>query len=111
MGWALRVVYETSNHLNVLFMKAQLRKFFAPILNRFEEGEGEYNYKNSHRTILKIVGTLFLLLSAVSLAAAFATTQTGAALPFVVFFCASSVCLIVGFLGNNRAVARIWRNK
>ncbi|MGB5325403.1 MAG: hypothetical protein WBN40_08280 [Pseudomonadales bacterium] len=92
-------------------MKAQLRKLFAPILIRFEEGDDEYNYKSSHRTILKIVGTMFLLLSAVSLVAATITVQAVAVLPFLVFFCASSVCLIVGFLGNNRAVAKIWRNR
>ena len=92
-------------------MKATLRKIFAPILNIFETGKGEYRYKDSHRTILIVVGALFLLLSAVSLIAAIYTAQLGAALPFVVFFCVGSVCGIVGFLGTDQAVAKIWGNK
>jgi len=92
-------------------MKAHLKKVFAPVLNIFETGEGEYKYKGSYRTILIAVGALFLLLSLVSLAAAFYTAQAGAWLPFIVFFVAGSVCEIVGFLGSDRAVAKIWGNR
>lgn len=91
-------------------MKNTLRRTFAPILSRFETGETDYNYKKSHRTVLIVVGTLFLLLSLVSLAAAIYTAQVGASVPFVVFLCAGSVCAIVGFLGNDQAVAKIWGN-
>ena len=92
-------------------MKAHLKKFFSPILNIFETGDGEYNYKGSYRTILIAVGALFLLLSLISLAAAFYTAQIGALLPFIVFFFAGTVCEIVGFLGSDRAVAKIWGNR
>ena len=91
-------------------MKAQLKTILSPILNVFEAGDGEYRYKGSHRTILIAVGALFLLLSFVSLTAALYTEQLGAWLPFIVFFCAGSVCEIVGFLGSDRAVAKIWGN-
>ncbi len=92
-------------------MKAHLRTIFSPILNLFETGEGEYRYKSSYRTILIVVGALFMLLSLVSLTAAFYTAQLGAWLPFIVFFSAGAVCEIVGFLGSDRAVAKIWGNR
>jgi hypothetical protein len=92
-------------------MKTHLRTLFSPILRLFESGEGEYRYKPSYRTILIAVGGLFLVLSLVSLAAAAYSNQAGAWLPFVVFFAAGAVCEIVGFLGSDRAVAKIWGNR
>lgn len=92
-------------------MKAHLKKIFSPILNIFEKGDGEFNYKGSYRTVLIAVGALFLLLSLISLVAAFFTAQIGALLPFIVFFIAGSVCEIVGFLGSDRAVSKIWGNR
>lgn len=92
-------------------MKAYLRTVFSPVLRLFESGEGEYKYKPSYRTILIAVGALFLLLALVSLAAATYTDQPGAWLPFLIFFCASAVCEIVGFLGSDRVVAKIWGNR
>ena len=91
--------------------KAQLKKVFSPILKPFESDDGEYRYKASHRTILKAVGALFLLLSFVSLATAFYTAQLGALLPFIVFSAVGAVCEIVAFLGSDRAVAKIWGSK
>jgi len=92
-------------------MKDKMRKLFAPILNMFEAGDSDYSFKRSHRTILIAVGVLFLLLSLVCLAAVFYTAQLGACLPFLVFFGAGSVCAVVGFLGTDQAVAKIWGNK
>lgn len=92
-------------------VKAQLRKAFSPILRPFEAGDGEYRYKWSHRAILIAVGALFLLLAAGSLAVVFYAAQPGAWLPFGVFFSAGFVCVVVGWLGSDRAVARIWGNR
>jgi hypothetical protein len=92
-------------------MKAHLKKIFSPVLNIFESGDGDYKYKGSYRTILIAAGALFLLLSLVSLTAAFYAAQPGAWLPFIVFFFAGAVCEIVGFLGSDRAVAKIWGNR
>lgn len=92
-------------------MKPLLRKLFSPILNYFESGDEEYNYKASHRTILLVVGALFVVLSLISLVAALAAGTIGALIPFVVFFGAGVVCLAVGGLGNNRAISKIWGNK
>ncbi|MDJ0740913.1 MAG: hypothetical protein QNJ91_14450 [Gammaproteobacteria bacterium] len=92
-------------------MRTKLKRVVAPVLDIFESGDFEYTYKRSHRTILIGVGALFLLLAAISLVAAVYTAQPGAWLPFVVFFCAGSVCEIVGFLGSDKAVAKIWGNR
>lgn len=92
-------------------MKKPLRKLFSPLLNCFEAGKGEYHYRQSHRTALIVAGGLFLILSSVSLWAALTAAQTGAFIPLVVFFTASVVCLVVGTLGTERAVATIWGSK
>lgn len=92
-------------------MKSLLRTLFSPILNYFESGDEEYNYKASHRTILLVVGVLFVLLSLISLVAALAAGTVGALIPFVVFFGGGIICLAVGGLGNDRAVSKIWGNK
>lgn len=91
-------------------MKTRLQNLFSPVLGYFESGEGSYSYKGSHRTILIVIGVLFLLLSFVSLAAAIVTLQLAAGLPFLIFFSAGAVCIIVGGLGSNRAVAKLWGN-
>lgn len=92
-------------------MKSTMRKIFSPILGYFESGEGTYSYKKSHRTILIVVGSLFLILSSISVAAIVATSQLGAVIPILVFFITGLVCLVVGGLGTDRAVAKIWGSK
>ena len=92
-------------------MKTVFRRLFSPLLNYFESGEGEFNYRKSHRTILIVVGALFLILSSISVVAALNASQLGAFIPIVVFFVAGLVCLVVGSCGNDRAVATIWGSK
>lgn len=82
-----------------------------PILRIFESGEGEYVYKKSHRKILLSVGALFLVLSAVSAISAITSAQLGGLIPFLVFFLVGLVCEVVGLLGSDRAVAKIWGSK
>ncbi|HEY7772699.1 MAG TPA: hypothetical protein VIC26_05940 [Marinagarivorans sp.] len=109
-------------------MKQHLRKIFAPILNRFESGQGDFNYRKSHRAALIAVGALFWVIAiasgvgAVSIAELAAPTDAsaegvsasmhiGAWIPVIVFFAGGSLCLIVGLLGNNRAIATLWGSK
>ena len=91
-------------------MKTKLQALFSPVLNVFESGDSDYSYKASHRTVMLVIGGLCLLLSLVSLAAAIFTAQLAAAFPFLVFFAAGAICLIVGGLGSDRAVAKLWGN-
>ncbi|MGB4248296.1 MAG: hypothetical protein WBJ75_11305 [Pseudohongiellaceae bacterium] len=92
-------------------MHATLRKLFAPILDIFEQGDGPYVYRPSHRKILIAVGALFFILSLVSLYFSMIAGGSGAFVPVVVFFVVSLVCLVVGGLGTERAVAKIWGSK
>ncbi|TVZ37400.1 hypothetical protein P886_1741 [Alteromonadaceae bacterium 2753L.S.0a.02] len=92
-------------------MKDTLRKIFAPILNPFEEGEGPFSYRKSHRTILIAVGCLFLFLAISALVAGVVFDQLGAALPSLIFLLVGFCCVVVGALGSDRAVAKIWGSK
>ena len=92
-------------------MKSVLRQIFKPVLSIFEEQEGGFEYKPSHRFILKVVGTLFFILSLVSLAVCIVFGQLGAILPVIVFFAIGLVCMVVGFLGTDKGVAKIWNSR
>jgi len=92
-------------------MKNLLRKIFWPILQKFEAGEGDYNYTPSRRVILLAVSPLFLLLSMGMLGMVVASGEYIVAVPVLVFFAVGFVALIVGTLGSDRAVSRIWGNK
>jgi hypothetical protein len=107
----LNVTVTNARNLKVMnTVKPSLRKLFLPVLDCFESGEGTYSYKQSHRTILLVVGGLFLFLSAITLVIAVITMLLEAAIPFLIFFIIGSVCLVIGGLGTDRAVARIWGN-
>lgn len=92
-------------------MRNLLRKLCSPVLNYFETGEGQYVYKHSHRTILKVLGLLILILAIASLYFSIITSQAGGIIPIVIFFTVGTTCEIVGFLGSDRAVANIWKSK
>ena len=87
-----------------------MKQLFQPILNFFEKGEEEYHYKKSHRTILIVVGTLFSILALILLGVMIASGLLGALLPLIIFSAAGLVCLVVGTLGSERAVAKLWGN-
>lgn len=89
-------------------MKETLRKIFWPILRQFETGDPVKAYKQSHRVILVVVGSLFFVLSTAAGAAAVHADSLGALIPVFVFFSVGVVTLVVGSLGSNDAVSRIW---
>ncbi|RVU85567.1 hypothetical protein EOL70_06350 [Leucothrix sargassi] len=92
-------------------MKQFFRNVFASILIIFERGDEPYNYKPLNRIILNVMGVLF---SGLAIAVAFAVpTENGFGymLPVVVFLALGITCLVVGILGNERAVCKIWGNK
>lgn len=92
-------------------MKTLLRKLFSPILNIFEKGDEAYAYKSLNRKILLVIGVLFLGLGSAVAYLAFDNGDTGFAFPVLVFAAISLVTLVVGLLGNERAVAKIWGNR
>lgn len=90
-------------------MKNTLRSLFSIILNLFESGTTPYQYKKSHRVILIVIGVLFGGLA--SFVFYMAQDQDVAYyFPVVVFGTIALVGFIIGFLGNERAVATIWGN-
>ena len=92
-------------------MKALMTKVFWPILSLFESNSDSSTYKPSHRTILMVVGILFVCLSVISGWTMSATGQIAALLPIGIFFMVGLVALIVGWLGTDGAVAKIWGNR
>ncbi len=92
-------------------MHALLRALFAPLLNILEKGDEPFGYKPSHRRILLAVGGLFMILACVSLFFGMIAGGVGAYLPAVVFCVVSVVCIVVGAVGSDRAVARLWGSR
>jgi hypothetical protein len=91
-------------------MKPLLRTIFSPVLNPFEKGDEPFEYKSSSRTILLIVGCLFIGLStAVTLMSA--SEDLSFLLVVVVFGGLGCLSLLIGSLGTDRAVANIWGSK
>lgn len=89
-------------------MRHALKKLFWPILKHFETDQEPANYKQSHRVALVIVGVLFLCLATGSGLAAVLSNQLGALIPVVVFAALGVVTVVIGSLGSNGAVSKIW---
>lgn len=90
-------------------MKETMRKLCSPLLGMFESGEGEYDYRPSHRTILIVLGLLCFVIASISLTVTMMTGEFAGIIPIMLFLLTGLVCEIVGLLGNDRAVARIWK--
>jgi hypothetical protein len=92
-------------------MKTQLVKLFWFILKFFEGGDQPYLYKPLNRIILITVGVLFTILSLLTLYFSGGNGGYGFLIPVMVFFSVGFVCMVVGFLGSERAVSNIWGNR
>lgn len=91
-------------------MKQKLRALFSLILNIFESGSEPFVYKPSHRTILIAMGCIFSALATL----VFFVGQgedLGYLLPVLVFGGIGLTSLLVGFIGTDRAVAKIWGSR
>ena len=93
-------------------MKNGLRKLFAPLLNIFENSEGDYVYKPMSRIILIVLALLFggLTVGLIVISQQMALGW-GALIPVSVFSVVSLFCLIIGGLGTDRAVAKVWGSR
>ena len=97
-------------------MKDILTKLCWPILCLFEPADvasrnQPANYKKSHRLALVAVGALFMVLSSISGVIVLTGGDLGSLIPVAVFFAAALVALVVGALGSDHAVAKIWGNQ
>lgn len=90
-------------------MKDLLRTLFRPILAPFEK-EGQYVYKKSHRVILVVVSAMFFFLASLS----WFLSPAGSVeylFPVLIFGGAGFVGLVIGVLGKDVAVARLWGSR
>jgi membrane protein required for beta-lactamase induction len=92
-------------------MKKQLQQLAAPILNPLENSEGDYQYSPSHRKVLKIMGFLFIMLGGVGLYFSLLANILAGLFPVILFTGIGLLCLVVGYLGSDKAVAKLWRNR
>lgn len=92
-------------------MKEMLRKLFSPLLVVFEKGDEPYAIKPLSRRILIAIGVLFFGLASGVAYLALDVGELGFLLPVLVFYAISLVALVVGGLGSDRAVAKIWGNR
>ena len=91
-------------------MKHLLRILFFPILRLFESGTEPFHYKTSHRVILLIMGSLFSCLAA--LVFLFAQGEDPVYLfPVLIFGGLGLTSLLVGLIGTDRAVEKIWSSR
>lgn len=87
------------------------RKLCAPLLDALEAGDGEFHYKPINRTVLLVFGVIFSALGGFLITIIPGSADLGYYIPVVVFIVAGSTGLVVGLLGNDRAVSKIWGNK
>tara|TARA_R110002072_G_scaffold5527_3_gene35329 strand:- start:14463 stop:14744 length:282 start_codon:yes stop_codon:yes gene_type:complete len=93
-----------------MFMKKLLRQIFSPLLNPLESGSSPYAYKASHRTILIFMSFMFIGMATL-VALIMPGWDSGYLLPIIVFGGAGLMGIVVGALGDDRAVAKIWGSK
>ncbi len=92
-------------------MKTFLRKVFSPLLNIFEQGDEPYMYRSLSRKILIVMGLLFAGIAAFVITYIIRNEAYGYFAPAIIFSGVALVAIIVGGLGTERAVAKIWGNK
>jgi len=91
-------------------VKDKLRILFSPLLKILESGTEPFTYKSSDRTILMIMGGLFSGLA--MLVFWFARGQDPVyLLPVLIFGSVGVLSFMVGFIGTDRAVAKIWGSR
>lgn len=89
-------------------MKQVLRKLCQPLLQRLEQGTEPYVYKPLNRKLLIVAGCLFLFLALGLAVALMLSGKLAALLPLIVFVALGFLCLVVGWVGSDRAVSKLW---
>ena len=92
-------------------MRDPLRKIFWFILKYFEDDTQVYAYKPMNRIILLVVGFLFSALAIFTFIFSASSEGMGFLIPVIVFLVVGLTCLVVGLLGSDQAVAKIWGNR
>ena len=90
-----------------------LRSLFVFILDPLEKGDGDFKKNPLGRKILIVIGLLFFGLGSGVVFIYFKVGLQDIAylIPSLVFLSVGVLCLIVGCLGNDRAVSKVWGNR
>lgn len=91
-------------------MKHILQKLFSPILSPFEKDNDHFVYKPSQRKILLFVSVVFAGLGLLVFNLD-NSGDIGYLFPVIVFELIGLVGSVVGLLGSDKAVAKIWGNR
>jgi len=91
-------------------VKKIIRIIFSPVLSIFESGTEAFVYNASHRIILVVMGCLFTALATLVFVLA-RGEDPGYLFPVLVFGGSGLLALLIGFVGSDRAVAKIWGSK
>ncbi|HFE37662.1 MAG TPA: hypothetical protein ENK06_04465 [Gammaproteobacteria bacterium] len=91
-------------------MKQNLRKIFSPLLRKFEAGDQPFSYKPSHRIILLVMSAIFAGLGTAVFFVA-PGDDLSYLLPVILFVGGGVLGILIGLLGNDRAVAKIWGSR
>ena len=97
--------------IRILIMKQLLRTICSPILDIFESGSEDYDIKPWSRKILIVMSILFSCLASAVFYLIPADADAGYYLPVVIFGIIAILGFIIGLLGTDRAVAKIWGNR
>ncbi|WP_028487382.1 hypothetical protein [Thiomicrorhabdus chilensis] len=92
-------------------MKEFLRKLASPILTPLENSEGYYEYRPSNRKVLKIMGFMFISLGFVGAYFSLLANLMAGFFPVFIFASIGLLSLVVAYLGSDKAVAKLWRNR
>ena len=88
-------------------MKKTLQTIFSPILNIFEKNNDEFIYRTLNRKIVLFISSVFFLLAFGLPIYMPQLIEMGFWFVMIVFGGLSSVGLIVGIFGSDKAVAKL----
>ena len=91
-------------------MKKLLRIIFSPVLKPLESGTEPYSYKPANRAILMILGSLFTGL-AVAVSYFAPKDDFSFLLPVILFGGGGLLCLMISYVGSDRAVCKVWGSR
>lgn len=92
-------------------MKNALKKIFSPILNIFENNNDEFIYRSLNRKIVLFISSVFFMLAFFLPIYMPQLIKMGFWFVMIVFGGLSSVGLVVGLLGTDKAVAKLLGSK
>ena len=88
-------------------MKKTLQMIFSPVLNIFEKNNDEFIYRTLNRKIVLFISSVFFMLAFGLPIYMPELIEMGFWFVMIVFGSLSSVGLIIGILGSDKAVAKL----